>query len=175
MKNLIFLLLFSTTNSLIIDCVFSSDNIWEPNLHYYDCAVKSSQFGFRQNRLEGFTGTHVSGKSNRDVKGVYFVNNCDHIKTVPIDLDLFFPNLTGVSFLNCGIEELVGNELTQYKNLRVANFMHTKIKIVGPSFNVPASLPYFGLMGNPCIDENSWTGNRELVIALLDKAKRVCV
>jgi hypothetical protein len=80
--------------------------------------VRSSQIISSDPYLTGFTGTHTSGNTNAHIKAIIFYNNCHHIKSVPKNIHDIFPNFIAISFSNCGISKLIGDELNKYRNLQ---------------------------------------------------------
>jgi Leucine-rich repeat (LRR) protein len=84
--------------------------------------------------ITGFNGAHVSGNSNSKVLGVWFNNNCHHIESIPTNLHKFYPNIIGISIYYCGIRELTGSELNQYKNLQELQLAGNKIERIPGNF-----------------------------------------
>jgi hypothetical protein len=115
----------------------------------YTCIVKSSQYLSNETHITGFTGTHLSGYSNANVKGFYFQGNCYHIKAVPTNVHEYFPNFIALCLSGCGsgIKTFDGNELNQYRNLEAFALYHTDLeRIPGDffSFNPRIFSVYFG-------------------------------
>lgn len=88
---LISCLIFPTI-AVNIDCIFGTVS-WAVVGNLYTCTVRSSQIIANESYITGFTGTHVSGSTNLNVRGFYFNYNCHHIKKVPTNIHQFFPNL----------------------------------------------------------------------------------
>lgn len=114
---LIFCLFILSSNAINIDCTFRNHG-WGVIGTVYTCVIKSSQIIANETYITGFTGTHVSGYANTDVRGFYFEKNCHHIKEVPSNIHEFFPNFIGISMWDCGVVNLSGNELKKYRNLQ---------------------------------------------------------
>jgi hypothetical protein len=115
---LIFFGLYISAVAINLDCIFENHN-WATLGIIYTCTVKSSQYLANETYITGFTGTHLSGYSNANVKGIYFQTNCHHIKAVPKNFHEYFPNFIAISMSTCGFTRLEGDELNQYRNLQV--------------------------------------------------------
>jgi hypothetical protein len=116
---LIFSYFIFSGDALNIDCgSFYNNHDWNILGTLYACGVRSSQIISNDPYLTGFTGTHTSGNSNANVKEIAFYNNCHHIKSVLKNIHEVFPNFIAISFTNCGISKLIGDELNEYRNLQ---------------------------------------------------------
>ena len=179
MKILIFLTFIATANSILIECDFNTETTWASIGRVYTCKVTLLNLYDNPTTITGISGTHMSGKSNADVKFVYFMAR-NALEVIPKGLSDFFPNLFALSFEYCWINNLNGNELEDFPNLewfsfrfndlirvpgnlfatnpnmKYINFSNNKISHVGEGifYHLRVETLIFGQ--NVCIDRNAW-------------------
>jgi hypothetical protein len=72
MKIFLFLLLVSSASGIYITCRFNNYFDWPVLGEVYTCIVLSTDFSDNSPHITGVGGTHLSGKSNADVKMITF-------------------------------------------------------------------------------------------------------
>jgi hypothetical protein len=145
-------------------------------------------------------GKHKNGKSHKDVKAIMIQEEAcldSQLKIIPKGFLKFFPNLIGMQYRGCFFKSLNGNELKEYKKLKVfgilyssleripGNFLSSTPKMKGLSFKKCEikhvgeglldnlkRLKYLDFIGNTCIDETANT--KEGIEDLIENLKGNC-
>lgn len=76
------------------------------------------------NEIKSFIGQHEVGKTNNDVKWLYFQTK---IRFVPKNLYKVFPNLKCLTMLDCGLEKRSKEDLEGLENLECLNCERNKL------------------------------------------------
>lgn len=115
-KFLIFLqALISTGFAVKMQCRFEMREMNQ--LPYtYACSSEGLSNISESESLTAVNGTHMSGKSNRDVQFL-FITSERGLTFFPRNIDNFFPNLIAIGFQYCNISSLNGDELNAFNNL----------------------------------------------------------
>lgn len=149
----LFFSIFTLSSAFQIQCRFTIQRFWDNLGNIYHCEVTSSS-ALAGHNITQVTGTHMIGRTNFDVQGIIFLNNCAHINTVPRNIREFFPNLIAISMSGCGIHSLNGDELQNYNNLlsfSIQNTVHF-VHIPGNLFLNTRSLLSVNFNGNRIIN-----------------------
>src|SRR5690349_17742970 len=96
-----------------INCEFGS-NLWQTD-NVYSCVVTAANITNKTNQIKAFNGVHQHGRSDKDVKGILFVNTI--VDYFPRGLNKHFPNLAYFFINGCGIKEISKEDLHDYKGL----------------------------------------------------------
>lgn len=81
----------------------------------YQCKADPLQVG-DPTQITAYSGVHQFGLSSSDVE-ILSIRNCEHLRVIPLGAFNFFPNLTGLHFVACGILQLSGDDLREYPHL----------------------------------------------------------
>lgn len=148
----IFILLtttFSLSTSFQVFCRYNIGLHWNHLGNIYNCEVTSSSLIAGPN-ITSVHGTHMFGRSNFDVGGIFFNTNCGQINTVPRNIRDFFPNLIAISMNSCGISTLNGDELRPYDTLiwiKISN-SRTLSRIPGNLFSSTPNMIHVSFRSN---------------------------
>lgn len=125
---LVFGVLISVVQCLVIQCVYNANQYWNPGGQMYSCEGTFSNTGDLR-KIEEINGVHVADKTNLDVKGFHAAD--DKIANfIPTNLGEIFPNLVNVQFRNTQLLSLSSSDIRQFTNL-VNFFAHNnKIKVL---------------------------------------------
>lgn len=148
--------------------------------------------------LQGpISGSHLSGKVNLNVQGLKVVDQKLNGK-FPSSIEMFFPNLMIISFINCGLTSISSSDLKPFPSLialRIDNnniqslsndlfvfnpriktfvFQNNQMKRIGAKLvNMFESLNILNLNGNICISGESYN-DPEAMRYLLYKVASNC-
>ena len=122
-------------DSTTIDCKYLDDLKFRHFDHIYRCDVERVAFvEDEESEVAEVRGKHLEGKSNDDVKMVFF-RFATSLSTVPQGLAKFFPSLVGLLFTEMEVEELSGEELGSYPKLEMFGFeLSSKLKRISGDF-----------------------------------------
>lgn len=194
---IIFVAIFSSTNSLILNCVFTTTGM-NQLLPVYSC------YGPRLSNIEEneiiteVKGNHASGKSNADVKLLY-IRNHTNLSYFPRGIENFFPNLIALGFESCNISSLNGDEVEPFSKLewfvidrnshlkRIPGnlfknnpllssiwFSQNQISQVGENLlSSLTRLNFVSFLGNLCINE--WANNSTQILPLIENLRTNCL
>jgi hypothetical protein len=192
--------LFSTTLAFNIECDFELRKIWDQFGELYSCRVTSVTFTDSKS-IEAVTGTHLDGKSNADVRQVFFgwYPTKFVVDFIPPNIDAFFPNFIGIEIASCKIHALNGDELKNYPNLeffeiddneivsipgnlfefnpkmKAVRFDSNKIAHIGSNlFSGLAELNTANFSSNACIDEPIIVNDRAQIVSFIETLKEKC-
>lgn len=84
-------------------------------IEIYTCKITSASITSDCRTINSFIGAHSVGKSDRDVKAVWFYNTNVHF--FPRGLHKYFPDLTFICISNCGLKEITRDDLKGLENL----------------------------------------------------------
>ncbi|XP_070508328.1 SLIT and NTRK-like protein 6 [Chironomus tepperi] len=194
MKKLILLLsIITIATSVDIECSYSVVNYYTLS-QIYSCVIQT--VSSPENPTVHISGSHMSGKNNDNVQGLY--GNIGNVQKFPRDIHRTFKNLIAIYFTGGQIKELVADDLKPFPDLMEMYFDNNQIevveegtfyynpKLVGVSFfynklihissNVfdhLSNLSYLWLNGNPC-ENSAATNNRNAVLGLIAVAKASC-
>jgi Leucine-rich repeat (LRR) protein len=176
MKTLLVLaILIATINAINIECEFKTRFWWYQFGQLYTCEVKSIELT-GSHLVETVAGIHRSGKSNDDVKQIWFgYKYLCGINYIPQNIHKHFPSIIGILFYNnCTIQSLTGDELKDYVNLewfdinrnsieRIPGNLfenNRKLKAVGFENNNITNVGYKLLSGLEHLTSASFAGNK---------------
>jgi hypothetical protein len=196
---LVFTALIVIVSAVNIECEFGM-KVWYVEFgKLYTCIVKSITLTGSKS-LEIVTGDHKSGKSNADVKQIWFgwEYPCYGLDFIPQDIHKHFPNIIGITFWECNIKSLTGDELKDYVNLEWFTICDNPIdKIPGSLFNHNPKIKHVSFFNsnitkvgsnlltgldhlttadfgkNSCIDKRV-TQNRAKILEFIEDLKRQC-
>jgi hypothetical protein len=197
MKVFLFLFLVSSASGIYINCKFKDDT-WSVIGKVYTCNVLSTDFSDNSTHITGVKGTHLSGKSNADVKVIEFglSYKCpENLHKIPKGFSNYFPNFIGLWLSGCQISTLNGDELDEYPNLQYyvhilsdltsipgnffkstpnmknINFANNKIQNVGANLlDHLKNLQAVSFHGNSCI--NNYVYYASQVPALIEELRQ---
>ncbi|KAG5668104.1 hypothetical protein PVAND_016058 [Polypedilum vanderplanki] len=175
--NFIFLFIpFAQT--FVIDCYY---NEWDWNFKQkvYECQGSGVDIDISPGYVVNVTGQHMIGGNNSEVEAMRFMHK-PKITFIPNGIGKFFPNLKGLTFLNCNIKKISKDHLAEFPEmmqvsynfnqievipgdlfiytpkLQLVNFASNNIKRIGAGFFKPLkSLEYIWFEKNSCIDMNA--------------------
>jgi hypothetical protein len=185
---LIFSLFSFLSDGMKIDCEFKIQN-WITIGHMYTCNIVGVDFCGNETHVTHAKGTHLPNYSNKNVSGVATgvetpLSDCSkfHLDIIPKGFAKVFKNLTGLRLDDCGIREIVAEDLVEYPdltrfdisrsqikevpagffdvtpNMRSISFDYNRIKSVGAGLlDKLAQLEYADFTENSCIDEKAET------------------
>lgn len=81
----------------------------------YTCFVTSASIKAPKLEINSFKGNHLPGKSDDNVKGLWFKDAL--VEYVPRRVDKVFSNLTHLRIMNCGLKEIFGCDFVVLGNL----------------------------------------------------------
>lgn len=122
----------SKIDALIIDCIYNIEKIvwpWTDETNMYTCLGDIEYSGNGEN-LENVTGTHSKGMKFDDVEALY-IRNQPEVKSVPLGLRKFLPNLTVIHFFKTAVKSLEKELFFGLPNLKVFNFARNNISEIG--------------------------------------------
>lgn len=118
------------TNGLTINCkYFMEPERWPGFYNLYSCDGTAVLTGNLQT-IEAVTGTHLAGKNDSSVKNFVFHDQLE-VKTIPLDLYKFFPNLEAVFFFRNPIKYVGKEHLYGLSKLKSADFIDNQITAIG--------------------------------------------
>ena len=124
---LLTLLLIFGTRALEIECEFKIEKHVIGG-DVYTCKAIKSIVTTESEIVESVTGTHLSGKTNGDVK-VFDVDN-QVFKFVPSDIENFFPNLMVVKIVSSGLKQLSSESFKYLPELKFIDFTDNEIEML---------------------------------------------
>lgn len=136
MKLLIILLFLNSANSLHVLCYFNPMHWNITNsvaLSILSCDVGAVDYSDSQTHLTGHNGTYRNNKTRFDVQSFYFVYSyCGkmNVTRVPKGILGQFPNMIALSFNNCSVDHLDGDELNEYPLLELFTLQYSNIEII---------------------------------------------
>lgn len=144
-----------STNAIIIDCEFVTGGVNSGNVSLfedYTCWVTGMNLSDNATHVTGYTGTHWTGYTNALVKGLFLIENCPSINLAvfPKKISSIFSNLQAFFIDDCGIENVDGNELDDFTNLRLFILQKSLInRIPGNFFSANPYVRYIEFSDNP--------------------------
>jgi hypothetical protein len=109
--------------SLQIECRYFFYN-WEGIGSIYTCQT-NNVWDFDEPDIEFVNGTHLYGKYNDDVQGVWFLNgNSGRITVFPKNIEKFFPSTWALSFDRTNLFEITSIDLYPFPNLKIFVSFH---------------------------------------------------
>ena len=166
MKSLIFILsIISTVRAVTFNCEFrfvESLNLFST----YSCDDPIVSNVNESENLTAVSGTHMSGKTNNDVKGL-FINHVPHLTFIPRGIENFFPNLQALGSFNTSISTLNGDELEPFTNLYWFRFVniHGFERVPGNLFSSNPSMRHVDFSNNNIkhVGENFLNNNTNMI------------
>jgi hypothetical protein len=137
-------LINSSSAWMIINCRFEVSN-WSVVGNVYTCRGTIQVTG-EGNPVVSVTGTHQSGRSNNDVRGLIIDNQ---LEDFPENILNFLPGLTALQFLNGNISTLTEAVLRPYTALRVLGLAGNKLThLEGDLLHANRALEWVSFSGN---------------------------
>ncbi|KAG5669408.1 hypothetical protein PVAND_017295 [Polypedilum vanderplanki] len=129
MKILLLLLffIFDVGKSFTIDCNYYT---WNHDVvgDLYQCGTTNIPISLG-NIVTNVTGTHLIGKSNRDVEAIYILGNWI-LSFVPKDFSYFFPNIKAINIYHTTIERLYGDEFNEFPQLEYLTIINSNLTTI---------------------------------------------
>lgn len=117
----------SSQDVLNFECHFFT-SAWVVIDVQYACKAQVSYiFGGRN--LTTVIGIHETGRNNSDVK-MLLVHDQMQLKSIPGNMEKFFPNLYGLEFLNGNIETVTAADLKPFPDLKLLNLGFQKLVVL---------------------------------------------
>jgi hypothetical protein len=141
----------SSASGIYISCKFYDDDTWSVIGNVYTCKVTPINFSENSTHITGVGGTHLSGKSNADVKMISFgyYGYLESLQKIPKGFLKHFPNFIGLYFYKCQISTLNGDELDEYPNLQYYEHKISNLtRIPGNFFKSTLKMKYIGFSFN---------------------------
>lgn len=115
----------STTLAVIVKCTYEY-TWWSYN--YYGCIAVVTG-GLDNRTVTEITGKHLTNKSNIDVQLIDIVESKD-LTFIPVGISKYFPNILTHFVYNCPIKVMFGDELEEFKKLKMVGLRSTQIETV---------------------------------------------
>jgi Leucine-rich repeat (LRR) protein len=102
-----------------LKCKFSNRG-WNQTkvIFFYGCQVPEASIRKPGTEIKAFIGEHEQGKTNIDVKMIWFENTAI-TEFLPRNLHKIFPNLKALIIGNCGLKKIDRRDLTGLENLEI--------------------------------------------------------
>lgn len=145
-----------------LKCDFSVIAFWEVG-NNYGCNGEFLLDDRDEMNLMKITGSHLTGKTNKDVLGVKFLNQA--VTRFPRGIENFFPNLEAIW---CEVGELTAvtkDDFAPFPMLKQVHFYGHKIKVLNSDlFASNPNIMHVSFAGNPLrsIGSTTFTRLREL-------------
>lgn len=138
--------LFSSSYSVVLDCVYSP-HWWPAGVgEKFTCITTLSEVS--TTKVVTSIRGEPENKTLADVESISF-NSCHGTIFIPQDMQNFFPNLIGIQMFHCGVLTLDGNELNQYENLQLFAIESTQLeRIPGNFFAMTPQIKVIGFAEN---------------------------
>lgn len=94
----------------------------------YSAIVSACDITNRDSAVSAFHGAHKRAKKDRDVKGLTFEDTTVHF--IPKNLTAIFPDLVYLLINQCGLKEVLAEDLAGLENLEVFWASNNKISIL---------------------------------------------
>lgn len=157
---MIFAVFASQCDAIKFECVFSVED-WVIVDKIYGCTVKAYKDKEVELTSTSFSGSHLKGKTGKDVEALNIENGT--LATLPKNIDKTFPNLKALRVAKASLKSissddlkvfpalkvlclwanelktLDGNLLINNVNLEFVNFGSNQIQHVGPNFFAPTT------------------------------------
>lgn len=184
----IFVVVQCVSTTIILDCTYFTNPDWEIVGNVYTCNARVIQTNQTRN-VVGVSQNHSTGMTDDDVRMLEIIEQ--PIDFIPEDINLFFPNLEGIGFVNCPITSVSQDDLKPFPNLKLfeiafgqlttingdifldspelqlVSFGYNFITNVGPGlFQNSPKVIYAYLSGNLCID--NYAGSNASSVAALE-------
>lgn len=109
-----------------IECQFR--NVTWDGTSKYTCCVTSATITKPDTPIAAFKGQHHSGKSNKNVAGIWFKDTL--VEFMPKGLAIIFPSLTNLDIVNCQLKQLTMEDLGGLDKLEVLLIRSNKLQSV---------------------------------------------
>lgn len=198
MRIIILFLLISCASGIHIECGFVGAGY--QILSAYACYITSIDYSSNSTHILSYGGTHWTGRSNLDVESIsarHYICPELNLQSIPKGVLSIFPNLKVISFNNCSINFLNGDELKEYPNLVIyehystnitripGNFFSFTPNLLSVTFRSNKQLKHVGVglldgliylksvtfYANGCIDKNTVNGSQILDLSQELKVK----
>ena len=117
----------SFARSINIDCgYYSGTSNFNALKGVYSCKILS--ISAQENRHVSITGSHINGKANNDVIGIW--DSAGRLTSFPRRLGNVFKNLVAFTITGGNIREIQQEDLRPYPNLVALNFHGSKIEVI---------------------------------------------
>jgi hypothetical protein len=148
----IFLLFFLVKESIEVsfECKFENEILYYVGT-IYDCSADELFWNLNEPQINLINGTHESGKSNRDVKGLSIEpqNKNHYLVDFPQNIHNYFPNLKAILIWYSKISKISSNDLQHFPDLEYFGFHYSKIiSIPGDLFKFNKKLKFVFFYGN---------------------------
>ena len=120
----------STVDAITLNCKFQMLSTYLGN--QYACVADNFKTTFTDREVTETNGTHVTGKSNDDVKKLYIKKQ--HCPYLPLNIGSFFKNLEIYYVMNSHVKHLLNGDLDGLDNLTVFDVSHNPIEQLGRDF-----------------------------------------
>lgn len=178
-------------------CTFKSVNFWEIGQLYGCTGTFAADSISASGYIIEVTGSHESGKTNDDVRGLLMKNQQSPF--IPKGIAQFFPNLEAFWSENCGFTRISKKDFEPFRKLKQVHFYMNKIETLDADlFLANPMIQHISFARNPlkhvdlgtfdglkdlrslylhdagCINDGSAINNRAKVITLIDQLKTSC-
>ena len=144
-----------------IKCQFKEDNFSNVGNIYY-CDVTSLDNSFNNMTIDGFTGVHIAGRTNNNVKGIYIHNT--NTTYIPANLG-FLSHLTTLIVHQSNLIEIKAENFLDMQNLEYLSLHDNELtSLASDTFSTLTKLKFLSLSFNQIevIPSNLFSNNLNL-------------
>lgn len=128
LKNILILIIFTQSKSMVLDCKYSN-GLWVTLGLVYQCEASVSLIvNSDKIKVINVSGNHEQGKTNPDVELLHI--RFQNLQSFPKEIDKFFMNLKGIYALDNRIETITKNDLKVFPNLEYFDFHGNDITVI---------------------------------------------
>ena len=130
--------------------------------NFYTCYVTSLDNSFNNMTIDGFTGVHMTNRTDNDVRGIYIHDT--NTKYIPENLGFLF-NLTVLAVRSSNLIEIKAENFQGMLELQYLNLYGNKLtSLASSTFSTVAKLEYLSLVNNQIevIPSNLFSNNLNL-------------
>jgi hypothetical protein len=164
----------NSAQGISVECKFQDLNWGDVIGTVYTCWLQPQTISGHQTITE-VTGTHLTGRTNNDVKGINSYDGAFKCDRIPKNFNNFFPNIEAIYFVQSGLKMLTKEDLKQFPKLKILYvhyndlesldgdlfefnteleeiyFSNNKLKSIGSDLLKPLTkLIWAQFSGNPC-------------------------
>ena len=153
-----------------LKCEFKNGTLYLVGNVYY-CNVTSLDNSLNSMTIDGYTGVHMAGRTDNDVKAIFIHNT--NTKYIPANLG-FSDHLTALAVQNSNLIEIKAENFLEMQELQYLNLDGNKLlSLSSDTFSTLTKLKYLSLMSNQIevIPYNLFSNNLNLETIDLDDNK----
>lgn len=113
-----------------MNCTFTNYESFYQKM--YTCVVNNFHNSLNDRKVTEITGNHESGKSNSDVKQIFFKHQ--NTPYFPLGLGNFFPNVEIFYIMKSNLQYLMNGDLDGLDNLKIFDVSHNPVEYLTKNF-----------------------------------------